>query len=85
MVVFGGTAVIARTRHAGPSARNHRGGGDETHEVWLRDHGITAPGTLDGGDVLKVGDIMYVRRGADARTAKAFDSCGRCLHRWAGG
>jgi dimethylargininase len=26
-------------------------------------HRITAPGTLDGGDVLKVGDIMYVARG----------------------
>ena len=26
-------------------------------------HRITAPGALDGGDVLKVGDIMYVARG----------------------
>jgi len=62
MVVFGHTAVIA---HPGALAR--RG------EVPAAEHAvaalgytlchITAPGTLDGGDVLKVGTTVYVGNG----------------------
>lgn len=59
MVVYGRTAVIAQpsapARRAEPAAAEEavRGFGYEVHH-------ITTPGTLDGGDILKVGDIVYV-------------------------
>lgn len=62
VVLFGRTAVIAS-----PGAHARRG---ETADVELavRELGmhaerITLPGTLDGGDVLKVGATVYVGRG----------------------
>ncbi len=61
MVVFGETAVITS-----PGAESRRG---ETAavEVTARELGLTVariqlPGTLDGGDVLKVGTTVYVGR-----------------------
>ncbi|MDR6865682.1 dimethylargininase [Microbacterium resistens] len=61
VVVFGGLAVVT---NPGAPARNA-----ETDEVLpvVRDCGfevvkITSPGTLDGGDVLKVGSTVYVGR-----------------------
>lgn len=62
LVVFGGTAVVTS-----PGAESRRG---ETAaaEVTARELGLTIarislPGTLDGGDVLKVGTTVYVGRG----------------------
>jgi dimethylargininase len=62
MVVFGDRAVIARS---GTSARRLETTAAERTVSGLGYdvHRIDAPGTLDGGDVLKVGDVMYVGRG----------------------
>jgi dimethylargininase len=61
-VVFGDTAVITL-----PGAESRRGETAAT-EAALRAQGlrlerIEAPGTLEGGDVLKVGSTVYVGRG----------------------
>ncbi len=61
-IVFGDTAVISR-----PGADSRRAETVGT-EAALRAQGlrlarIEEPGTLDGGDVLKVGDTVYVGRG----------------------
>jgi dimethylargininase len=61
-IVFGDTAVIAR-----PGADSRRPEIEGT-EAALRAQGlrlerIEEPGTLDGGDVLKVGETVYVGRG----------------------
>lgn len=61
-VVFGPTAVITN-----PGAESRRGEVDDV-EASLADAGlaierIVEPGTLDGGDVLKVGRTVYVGRG----------------------
>jgi dimethylargininase len=62
MVVYGGTAVISRPGTA--SRRPETVAAEETVSKFGYDvHRITEPGTLDGGDILKVGDIMYVARG----------------------
>jgi dimethylargininase len=62
MVVYAGTAVIARP--GAPSRRPETTAAEETVAGFGYDvHRITAPGTLDGGDVLKVDDIVYVARG----------------------
>ncbi len=62
MVVFGGTVVISRP--GTPARQPETTAAEETISGFGYDvHRITAPGTLDGGDVLKVGDIMYVARG----------------------
>jgi dimethylargininase len=62
IVLFGDLAVIAS-----PGADSRRG---ETaaveataRELGLKTERITLPGTLDGGDVLKVGTTVYVGRG----------------------
>ncbi|MGN6125079.1 MAG: dimethylargininase [Humibacter sp.] len=60
-VVFGGRAIIARS-----GAEQRRGETPGTEAV-LTDLGvridrIEEPGTLDGGDVLRVGDTIYVGR-----------------------
>lgn len=62
VVMFRNVAVMARPGH-----RTRRGEEAATERV-LAGLGasinrITAPGTLDGGDVLKVGDTVYVGRG----------------------
>ncbi|HEY5221498.1 MAG TPA: dimethylarginine dimethylaminohydrolase [Microbacteriaceae bacterium] len=61
-VVFGETAVV--TNSGAPERRPEAA----SVEVSLREQGlkiehITEPGTLDGGDVLKVGTTVYVGRG----------------------
>lgn len=61
VLMFRGTAVVARPGH--PSRR----GEEAATEDALRGLGarvvhLTAPATLDGGDVLKVGDTVYVGR-----------------------
>ncbi|MDT0165347.1 arginine deiminase family protein [Actinotalea sp. AC32] len=63
VVMFRGVAVV--TRPARPSRR----GEEEATARVLADLGcasaaIRAPGTLEGGDVLKVGDTVYVGRSA---------------------
>jgi dimethylargininase len=65
MVVYDGTAVIARP--AAPARRSEPPAAEETVCRFGYDiHRIAAPGTLDGGDVLKVGDTIYV--GQSGRT-----------------
>lgn len=65
VVVFGDLAVITR-----PGVDSRRGEIDTTREVvattGLEVAAIEEPGTLDGGDVLKVGRTAYV--GASSRT-----------------
>ena len=62
MVVFGGTAVISRP--GSPTRQPETTAAEETvSRFGYQVHRIKAPGTLDGGDILKVGDIMYVARG----------------------
>jgi dimethylargininase len=62
VVVFGDTAVLASP--GAPSRRGEIPGADAAARgLGLRLEGITRPGTLDGGDVLKVGATVYVGRG----------------------
>ena len=62
MVVFAGTVVISRP--GTPTRQPETTAAEETISRFGYDvHRITAPGTLDGGDVLKVGDFVYVARG----------------------
>ncbi|MBC7291429.1 MAG: N(G),N(G)-dimethylarginine dimethylaminohydrolase [Actinotalea sp.] len=61
VVLFRGTAVVARPGH--PTRR----GEERATEAVLREMGagvvhLEEPATLDGGDVLKVGDTVYVGR-----------------------
>jgi len=59
MVVFGGTVVISRP--GTPTRQPETIAAEQTVSTFGYDvRRITAPGTLDGGDVLKVGDVMYV-------------------------
>jgi dimethylargininase len=62
VVLFGGLAVITR-----PGADSRRGEIVATEkvieELRLSVNHIAPPGTLDGGDVLKVGRTVYVGRG----------------------
>ncbi|MEU5423089.1 dimethylargininase [Streptomyces sp. NPDC020667] len=61
MVVFRTAALIARS--AAPSRRPETAGAEEAAEaLGLTVHRVRAPGTLDGGDVLKIGDTVYVGR-----------------------
>jgi len=62
MVVFGRTAVIG---NPGSESRLAELAGAEAaaRDLGLRIERITAPGTLDGGDVLKVGSTVFVGRG----------------------
>lgn len=61
LVVVGETAVLTR-----PGARSRRGEVDSVRSHvearGLTPARITAPGTLDGGDVLQVGETIYVGR-----------------------
>lgn len=62
VVVFGTHAVLARS--SAPSRRAEAAGAEEAvHALGLTVHRIEEPGTLDGGDVLKVGSTVYVGRG----------------------
>src|SRR6476660_4165588 len=61
MVVFGGTVVISRP--GTPTREPETTAAEETASTFGYDvQRITAPGTLDGGDVLKVDDSMYAAR-----------------------
>ena len=62
IVIFGDLAVIARS---GSEARRGEAAAVEAtvSELGLDIERIEAPGTLDGGDVLKVGSTVYVGRG----------------------
>ena len=62
IVIFGDLAVIARS---GSEARRGEAAAVEAtvSELGLDIARIEAPGTLDGGDVLKVGSTVYVGRG----------------------
>ncbi|MFI1800495.1 dimethylargininase [Streptomyces sp. NPDC020379] len=61
MVVFRTAALIARS--AAPSRRPETAGAEEAAKaLGLTVHHVRAPGTLDGGDVLKVGDTVYAGR-----------------------
>lgn len=61
-VVVGDVAVLAN-----PGAQERRaeiaGTENTLRELGLQIHRITAPGTLDGGDILQVGSTVYVGRG----------------------
>jgi dimethylargininase len=62
VVVFRGVAVI--TRPGAPSRQPEVHDVEKTVEsLGCSLNRITAPGTLDGGDVLKVGDTVYVGQG----------------------
>ncbi len=62
VVIFGETAVLTSPGHE--SRRVEISGVEDTvRELGLRIARIELPGTLDGGDVLKVGSTVYVGRG----------------------
>ncbi|WP_278045293.1 dimethylargininase [Actinomadura roseirufa] len=63
LVVCGDLAVLGRS---GAARRRGEIAGAEraAHELGLRIERIKDPGTLDGGDVLQVGDTVYVGHGA---------------------
>ena len=88
MVVFGATVVISRPGM--PTRQTETTAAEQTVSTFGYDvHRITPPGTLDGGDVLKVGDIMYVARGGRTngegiRQLRAVRSARRACHRRAG-
>lgn len=68
MVVYGDVAVIAR-----PGAHSRRGEVPEAERtiesLGYTLHRIDDPGTLDGGDVLKVGTTVFVGRGGRTNAA----------------
>ncbi|MFQ6173151.1 dimethylargininase [Oryzobacter sp. R7] len=68
VVVHGDLAVIARS---GAEQRRREAAGVEAavRELGLRVAHIQAPGTLDGGDVLRVGDTAYVGLGGRSNGA----------------
>jgi dimethylargininase len=59
VVVYGRTAVLARS---GAPARRAETAGVEQMLAGYEVRRIEAPGTLDGGDVLKIADTIYVGR-----------------------
>jgi dimethylargininase len=61
LVLLGGTAIV--TRAGTESRRAETDGAEETaRELGLHIERIMSPGTLEGGDVLKVGATVYVGR-----------------------
>ena len=60
VVVYGRTAVLARS---GALERRAETAGVEQALAGYDIRRIEAPGTLDGGDVLKIGDTIYAGRG----------------------
>lgn len=67
-VLWGDLAVI--TRPGAPERRGEIAGVAATlASIGLRTATITAPGTLDGGDVMKVGSDVWVGRGARTNQA----------------
>lgn len=81
MVVYRGVALISRPGHA--SRRPETVGAQRAVEqLGYSIERIEEPGTLDGGDVLKIGDRIYVGRSARtnaegaAQLRRTFDSLG---------
>ncbi len=68
MVVFRDVAVIARP---GAEVRRPEVGAarEAVAALGYRTASIASPGTLDGGDVLKIGDTVYVGRGGRTNDA----------------
>ncbi|MFF0343286.1 dimethylargininase [Kribbella sp. NPDC004875] len=68
MVVYGDLAVIAR---AGANERRAEAAAaaETVAAQGYRVEHITAPGTLDGGDVLKIDDMIYVGQGGRTNAA----------------
>lgn len=61
VIVFGDIALLARS--GAESRRGERAGAEAAaRALGLEVHAIEAPGTLDGGDILKIGDRVYVGR-----------------------
>ncbi|HEV7849018.1 MAG TPA: dimethylarginine dimethylaminohydrolase [Mycetocola sp.] len=61
LVLLGDTAIVARA--GTESRRSESEGAEETaRDLGLRIERILSPGTLEGGDVLKVGSTIYVGR-----------------------
>ena len=83
MVVFRGVAVISRS---GAQSRVPETVDAEKAVAALgyAIHRIEPTGTLDGGDVLKIDDTVYVGRGGRT-TPRVYASCGACLRRLAPG
>lgn len=70
MVIYNDTAVIARS--GAPSRRPETADAERTIEqLGYSIERIREPGTLDGGDILQVGDLMYVGRSARTNAAGA--------------
>jgi dimethylargininase len=68
VVMYGFNAII--TRPGAPSRQAETHGLDERFAaLGYRVRHIVAPGTLDGGDVLKIGDTLYVGRGGRTNDA----------------
>lgn len=62
LVMIGSTAVV--TRPGADSRRAEVDAAEQTaRELGLHIERIVEPGTLDGGDVLAIGDVLYVGRG----------------------
>ncbi|MCC3772508.1 dimethylargininase [Streptomyces sp. UNOC14_S4] len=62
LVVFRGTALVARSG-ALPRRPETAGAASAAEALGLAVRHLREPGTLDGGDVLKVGDTVYVGEG----------------------
>jgi dimethylargininase len=63
LIVAGDVAVLCRS--GAPGRRAELAGAERAaHALGLRVSRIKEPGTLDGGDVLQVGDTVYVGRGS---------------------
>lgn len=60
LVVAGGTALL--TRPGAPSRRGEVSSVAAALPPWLRVISMPAPATLDGGDVLRLGDVLFVGR-----------------------
>ena len=68
MVVYRNVALIARS--AAAARRPETAAAEQTAaDLGLSINRIREPGTLDGGDVLKVGDTIYVGRGGRTNAA----------------
>ena len=63
MVVFRNVALHRPPRRRPPQARGADAAREAARALGCSVNEVRAPGTLDGGDVLKIGDTVYVGRG----------------------
>lgn len=78
-VVVPELAVI--TRPGAPSRRGETAAVEEALAAWRPVASLAAPGTLDGGDVLRIGQVLYV--GVSARSNRdGIAQLARHLARW---